>query len=70
MTTAPSNVPESTTAAQEIPLLNVTVQIPVTIQLPVSNVTIPPTVEETTNITIDKVTEAPENEPPAHPGIV
>ncbi|XP_041804903.1 zonadhesin [Chelmon rostratus] len=55
--TAPS-VPVPTTAAPMPPLVNVTVQLPVTAQPPVANVTIPSVMEETTNlINEDNVTK-------------
>lgn len=70
-TTAPPSVHVPTTAAPEPPLLNVTVQLPVTAQPPVANVTIPPVVEATTSlINTDNVTERPDNRPPLHPGTV
>lgn len=70
VTTAPTSVPVPTTAAPELPVVNVTVQFPVTTQPTLANVTIPPIVEATTNLITDNVTEASDNKPPAHPGIV
>ncbi len=71
-TTAPPSVPAPTTAGPEPPLVNVTVQLPVTVQPPIANVTRSPVVEATTNlINKDNVTEAPDNTPPPpHPGTV
>ncbi|XP_073347782.1 uncharacterized protein [Pagrus major] len=66
--TAPPSVPVPTTAAPEPPVVNATVQLPVTSQPPVANVTMPPVVEATTNlINKDNVTESPDNRPPSHP---
>lgn len=68
--TAPS-VPVPTTAAPMPPLVNVTVQLPVTAQPPVANVTIPSVMEETTNlINEDNVTKPSGNRPPSHSGSV
>ena len=68
-TTAPPSVPVPTTAAPEPPVVNATVQLPVTAQPPVANATMPPMVEVTTNlINKDNVTGVPDNRPPSHPG--
>ncbi|KAM8728269.1 uncharacterized protein AB9X84_001627 [Acanthopagrus schlegelii] len=67
-TTAPPSVPVPTTAAPEPPVVNATVQLPVTAQPPVANATMPPMVEVTTNlINKDNVTGVPDNRPPSHP---
>ncbi|XP_051809640.1 MAM and LDL-receptor class A domain-containing protein 1-like [Acanthochromis polyacanthus] len=61
-TTAPTSVPESTTAAPQPPLVNETAHPPVV------SVTITPTVGRITDvISNNTVTEAPETRPPLHP---
>ena len=68
-TTAPPSVPAPTTAAPVAPVVNATVQLPVTPQPPVANASLPPVVEATTHLmNKDNVTEVPDNRPPSHPG--
>ena len=68
-TTAPPSVPAPTTAAPEPPVVNVTVQLPVTSQPPLVNISMPPEVEEPT-IIINNINamEAQDNRTPSHPG--
>ncbi|XP_030581933.1 MAM and LDL-receptor class A domain-containing protein 1-like [Archocentrus centrarchus] len=59
---APPSVPVQTTAASQPPIVHTSFQPPIT------NITVAPTVEETTNlINKDNLTEAPDNRPPLHP---
>ncbi|XP_030581932.1 MAM and LDL-receptor class A domain-containing protein 1-like [Archocentrus centrarchus] len=59
---APPSVPVQTTAAPQPPIVHTSFQPPIT------NITVAPTVEETTNlINKDNLTEAPDNRPPLHP---
>ncbi|XP_042070700.1 zonadhesin [Haplochromis burtoni] len=61
-TTAPPSVPVQTNAAPQPPMLTAT------FQPPIINITVPPVVEETTNlINKNNVTEAPDSRPPLQP---
>ncbi|XP_057712928.1 MAM and LDL-receptor class A domain-containing protein 1 isoform X2 [Corythoichthys intestinalis] len=63
--TASPNVTLPLTAVTELPAVNVTDQFPVTAWPPVTNITVPPVPEATTNLIMnDNVTGASHNKPP------